>query len=1148
VSGRWLMQGVTAVGHLPSGTVTLLFSDIERSTQLLRRVRGRYAAILAEHQRLLRAAFERGHGREIDTQGDSFFVAFRTARDAVAAAVAAQRALAEHPWPDGVRLRIRIGLHTAEPEAADERYVGLGVHRAARICSAAHGGQILISDTTRGLLVDDLPAGIGLRNLGAHRLKDFDHPEQIYQLLVDGLPDRFPPLRTVAPAWHPNHADEPADLAEPDDLEASNATWIALAAAGPFVGRTGELRAIQDAWSSAASGSRVLVLLGGEPGIGKTALAAEAARRFHGRGALVLHGRWDEEVLAPYQAFREALGEYARACPRPILQADLERRAGEISRLFPEVVEDIGALDAPLPGAAEAERLRLFEALDGWMRAMASRRPVLIVLDDLHWADRPSLLLTQHLMRSPHATPLLVLATYRDIGQDQIGLAETLSALARDTDCRRVAVRGLTGPDVLEMLRQVGGGRGNGDDRLLAQQLEQETGGNAFFLREILRHLVESGALPSSPQEGRGRGPSLQVPQAIRDVVNWRLNRLSRQCLDALSVACVIGQEFEAEVLGSATGIHDDRLIDLLEEAGAAGLINESPDEEPIWVFSHAVVRRVLLDGLSRVRGARLHRRVAESLEVPPRTGITPARLAHHYCASASTGSVDKAVRYARMAGDRALEEAAFEAAVQQYRNALQVLERYAPGERVLRCELLLLLGGAHDRAGEYGARDECFVEAAAAARTLDRVDLLTQAALGYGGVLPAAVRPDPKAPALVGEALERLGAQQSAARARLLARLAHWLHYERPYHVRLALSDESVAMAGRVGDPETLAATLVHRCWALDGPDDVGERLAIAARVVRLGEDRGDQEAVLQGLRIRLLALLELGHFESAVQTSRALAGLANRLRHPEYLRLAKMWDVVAAAIEGRHDDAERFAEQLHTWLQQISHPQSEIIFVGQTFSWRWLLGRSAEYLPIFEAMAATDPTTLVWPAVVAWCHAELGAPDRVREVLRAVTPAGAAAMDKNYLWWGAVVGFSRAAASIGDREWAEILYRLALPFAAHNCTLGLTSFLGAVAHHLGVLAGVLGRWDAATAHFEAALERHLAMGARPYVALTQQAYADVLVAKDGPSDRERAHHLRQASLRTAEELKLPAIQARTWPSGDLTSPATPAVGPRRR
>lgn len=1122
---RWLVQGVTAVGHLPSGTVTLLFSDIERSTQLLQRLRGRYAAILAEHQRLLRAAFEQGHGQEIDTQGDSFFVAFRTARDAVAAAIAVQRALAEHPWPDGVRVRVRIGLHTAEPEAGAERYVGLGVHRAARICSAAHGGQILVSETTRGLIADELPPGTRLRNLGAHWLKGFEDPELIYQLLVDGLPNKFPPLRTVVPARRASQPDDPADL---DDAEASNAAWIAVAAAGPFIGRDGELRAIEEAWSSARSGSRVLVLLGGEPGIGKTALAAEAARRLHGTGALVLHGRWDEEVLAPYQAFREALGEYARACPRAILRADLERRAGEISRLFPEVVEHIGAVDAPLPGAAEAERLRLFEALDGWMQAMASRRPVLVVLDDLHWADRPSLLLIQHLMRSPHPTPLLVLATYRDTGADQSGLAGTLSALARDADCRRVAVRGLTGPDVLEILRQVVGRQGGGDDRLLAEQLQQETGGNAFFLREILRHLVEAGALPSSPHDARGRRPSLEIPAAIRDVVHWRLNRLSRQCADALAIACVIGQGFDADVLGSASGIDDDRLVDLLEEAGTAGLINETPDDELSYVFSHAVVRRVLLDGLSRVRRTRLHRRVAETLEVYPGTSTTPAKLAYHYCASASSGTVDKAVRYARLAGDRALEEAAYEAAVQQYRNALQVLDRHAPGEQVLRCELLLLLGGAHDRAGEYGARDECFVEAAGAARTLDRVDLLTQAALGYGGVLPAAVRPDPKAPALIEEALKGLGVQESAARARLLARLAHWLHYERPYHVRLALSDESVAMADRVGDPETLAATLVHRCWALDGPDDVGERLAIAARVVRLGEDRGDPEGVLQGLRIRLLALLELGQFESAVRTSRALAGLADGLRHPEYLRLAKMWDVVAAAIEGRYQDAERFAEQLHTWLQQISHPQSEIIFVGQTFSWRWLLGRSADYLPIFEAMAATDPTTPVWPAVSAWCHAELGALDRVREILGAITPAAAAGMDRNYLWWGAVVGFSHSAARIGDREWAEVLYRLALPFADHNCTLGLTSFLGAVAHYLGVLAGVLGRWDAAAAHFEAALERHQAMRSRPYVALTQQAYADVLVTRDGPADRERAHHLHEGALGIAGELGLQAIQAR--------------------
>jgi tetratricopeptide (TPR) repeat protein len=979
------------------------------------------------------------------------------------------------------------------------------------------------SGSRHPLVEGELPAGVSLQNLGKHRLKGFDHAELIYQLTVDGLPDQFPPLRTAWSAPHVGRHDEPSEDMELDDAGASNFAWIG-AAAGPFVGRAHELQAIKRAWSQASSGSRVLVLLGGEPGIGKTALAAEAARQLHGTGALVLHGRWDEKLLAPYQAFREALGEYARACPRAILQADLRGRAGEISRLFPEVAEHIGTVEAPLAGAAEAERFRLFEALDGWTGAMASRRPVLMVLDDLHWADRPSLLLVQHLMRSTRAIRLLVLATYRDTGLDRSGLAGTLSALARDTDCRRVAVRGLSGPDILEMLRQVAGGELGGPDLVLAEQLERETEGNAFFVREILRHLVEAGALPSRRGEGRA-APALEVPETIRDMVGWRLGRLSRQCTDALAVACVIGQEFHADVLRSTSGIDDDRLVDLLEEAAVAGLINETPEEEPSYVFSHAVVRRVLLDDLSSVRRTRLHRRVAETLEAYPGAIATLAKLAYHYGASASTDSVDKAVRYAQLAGDRALEEAAYEAAVQHYRQALKVLDRLAPGDQPLRGELLLALGGAHDRAGEYGARDQRFLEAAQVARQLDRVDLLTRAAVGYGGVLPAAGRPDPQAQALLEEALGRLGDEESAARALLLGRLAHWLHYQRPYLVRMALCDESVAMARRVGDLGTLAATLVHRCWALDGPDDLEDRLTIAAEVMQLGEDLGDQEVVLQGLRIRLLALFERGHIESAIQTSLALAGLADRLRHPEYLRLAKMWDVLVAATEGRYQDAEQFAEELHNWLEQISHPQSAIIFVGQTFSWRWLLGRSTEYLPIFEAMAASDPTTLVWPAVLAWCCAELGAFDRAREILRTVTPAGAAAMDKNYLWWGAMVGFTNATAPIGDREWASVLYRLALPFADHNCTLGLTSFLGAVAHYLGVLAAALGRWDDAVAHFEAALQRHQTMRARPFIALTQQAYADVLVAKDAPENRARARQLQEAALRTAEELGLRAI-----------------------
>ncbi|HEU0000159.1 MAG TPA: adenylate/guanylate cyclase domain-containing protein, partial [Ktedonobacteraceae bacterium] len=183
--------------HLPIGTITLLFTDIEGSTHLLEQLRERYTDVLAEYRSLLRTTFSACGGHEVDTQGDAFFVAFTRATDAVRAAVDMQRAIACHAWPDGVSVRVRMGLHTGEPHLTAEGYVGLDVHRVARIMSAGHGGQILLSQTTRDLVEHDLPDGVNLRDLGAYRLKDLEHPSHLYQLVTPGLSADFPPLKTL---------------------------------------------------------------------------------------------------------------------------------------------------------------------------------------------------------------------------------------------------------------------------------------------------------------------------------------------------------------------------------------------------------------------------------------------------------------------------------------------------------------------------------------------------------------------------------------------------------------------------------------------------------------------------------------------------------------------------------------------------------------------------------------------------------------------------------------------------------------------------------------------------------------------------------------------------------------------------------------
>jgi transcriptional regulator with XRE-family HTH domain/tetratricopeptide (TPR) repeat protein len=909
-----------------------------------------------------------------------------------------------------------------------------------------------------------------------------------------------------------------------DDSGASNLGWLDSAVSKNFVGRQQESGFLREAWSRATAGHRVLALVGGEPGIGKTALTGELARLVHAEGGLVLYGRWDEHVLAPYQAFREALADYARACPEPLLRQDLDGLAGEIARVCPEPAQRIGASVAEPLAAAEAERFRVFEALDTWIARMAVRHPVLLVLDDLQWADLPSVLLLSHLMQARRSTPLLAVAMYRDIEPERSELSAVLHSLARDVDCRRLTLRGLE-RDAVTALLEAAVGRAFGErESLMARELERDTAGNPFFLLEMARHLSDLGAFD---REGARLGEtSAEIPESVRDMVRWRLRRVSDECAEVLEIASVIGERFDAALVASAASRGDAATVDLLDEAARAGLIAEIDDEPDCWRFSHALIRRVTAERLSRGRRARLHQRIGETLE--SRFGVSPAELAHHFGVAASIGSSEKAVRYERLAGDRALEEVAAEVAVRHLRKALLLLDRFGPRDQALRCELLLELAGAHDRAGEYASRDERFAEAADAARGLGNDELFFQAALGYGGILPATVSPDQRAETLLEEALGRPGERDSAARATVLARLAHWLHNARPYPERLELSDRSLAMARGTGDRRTLATALMHRSWALDGPDDVDDALAVAGEILGIGAELRNPELRLEGLRIRVTAQFEQGEHPAAVQTALAMKELAEEVRHPEFIRLAAMWDITLANLEGRFADAKELAGELSHRLARIGHSQAQIIPVAQTFPWWVLRGSSAKYVPTLEELSAYEPANIAWPAITAWCVAETGALDQAAALLHRTGPAAAATADKNYQWWAVIAGFSGTVNLVGDQKWAEVLYDLAAPYAGHNCTLGVATFLGAADHWLGVLAGVAGRYTEATRHLEAALRRHQDMGSRPFTALTQEAYGRVLTMRGGTADVERARSLAASAMRTAEELGLTAITDR--------------------
>jgi class 3 adenylate cyclase len=1093
-----------------SEVITLLLTDVVGSSALWERHPDDMAAAMARHNEIIAEVVGSSGGSLVQErgEGDSTFSVFPLASDAVAAAARLAKAFSAQQWPAAVPVSVRIAVNTGEVEERDGGYTGLTASRGARLRALAFGGQVLLGASTAAMVADSLPVGTHLINLGPKRLKDLTRPEHIYELHI-GL----------------DSAGDHSRAEPTDDLWCSAQSWAEFSAPEPLLGRDEELHALETGWAEALGGTRVLAILSGEAGIGKTTLAAALARRVHGAGALVLFGRWDEEPLAPYQAFRQALGEYGQICPRSILRADLRNLVGEISRLFPDIADRIGAEDAPLRTGAEAARFRLFEAIGGWLESMSSRHPVLLVLDDLQWADRPALLLIQHLLRTPSVARLMVLVTLRDTDLGRGELASRLPTLTRNTTTCRVTIRGLGDDEVVELLRRAAGRELELRDLDLAAELRRDTAGNPFFLREIIRQLVEVGAL--APGGNGSAAATFEVPPAVRDVVSWHVAQLSEQCTSVLAFAAVMGQEFDTRILRTATAIDDEQLLDLLDEASRRGLVGDVPESDTSSKFSHVVVRRVLLDSLSRPRRTHMHLRVAAALEERAGLPTSLAELAHHYCASAAVGGSDKGIRYARLAGEEALQAVAYESAVHHFLQALEVLERHGPVDATLRCELLLALASAHDKAGEYSARDARFTDAADAARALGRTDLFIKAAAGYGGVLPADVRPDHRARALLEEALERVG-EDRLWRARLLARLAHWSHEERPYLERRALSDESLVLARELDDPRTLADVQLHRCWALDGPNDVEEQLRIATEVLRLGEVLDDHELPLQGLRIRLAAMLEAGEFEAALETGRALRRLAEEFRHPEYLRLATMWDILLAGIAGRFNEAERLSAELYTRLQQIGHPQADLIYGTQTLSWRWIEGRSSDYVAQLEDLAAERPDVLVYPALVAWFQAEAGWTKDVVESLRTLSPDAVRSMDAGYAWWASVVGFANAAAAVKDTSWANVLYELVLPLKDHNCTLGVAAFMGAAAHHLGVLASALGRTDDAVSHLEFALARHLEMGALPFAALTQQALGDLLVSRGGRGDRKRACELHKDALQLADELGLGVVKSR--------------------
>ena len=560
---------------------TFLLTDIEGSTKLLRRLGEQiYGEVLAAQRSILEQAVTAYGGRAVDSWGDSFFGAFPRAVDGVLAAVEAQRRIRDHDWPENAECKVRMGINTGEASLDGRTYVGMAVHRTARICDAGHGGQILLSEATKNVLDDDeLPFTV--RDLGERRLKDLDHPVRLYQVVAEGLNTDFPPLRAASPT-----AEMPAGRP---------------AGAVRLVGREDEMQMLKEVLRAAVSGTGRIVLLEGEPGIGKSRLTLELAQEAGGMGMELLWGACYEGGGAPaFWPWTQVL----RALVRHMSDEERAFASSQLAALVPELTDGGPAAPPASPDGGD-ERFRLYQAVVSLLAGVAARQPLMLVIDDLHWADVASLQLLQALSLQAVSLPMLVVSTFRD---DEPGasaaLAAPLAAISRHPWTRRLALRGLSYDAVREVIRETAEIE---PPPQLVSVVRTRTEGNPFFVAELVRLLASEGGLE------QGRTLYTGIPLGVRDVVRRRLLSLPEESQELLRLAAVIGRDVDFRVLARASGQDAASCAELLEPPLATRLV--LPAEEPgVYRFSHALVRETIADDLTPVKRARLHVAVADAL------------------------------------------------------------------------------------------------------------------------------------------------------------------------------------------------------------------------------------------------------------------------------------------------------------------------------------------------------------------------------------------------------------------------------------------------------------------------------------------------------------------------------------------------------
>ncbi|MFY9588959.1 MAG: AAA family ATPase [Actinomycetota bacterium] len=1078
----------------PEGAVTVLFTDVEGSTDLRTRLGDELAdELLGLHEEIVRHGVAQHGGREIKSLGDGFMVAFASPRKAISCAVEIQRALDErnraHP---GREIRIRIGINAGEVNEIGGDLMGAAVNAASRIAGKARGGQILIANVVKDLA--GMRPDLSYVDRGLYWLKGFPERWRLFEVL----------RRAAGPV---------------EELTAPSLGKTR------FVGREAERADLRRFVEQAADGQGGFVMIGGEPGVGKTRISEEIAEDAANRGMMALVGHCPEtESGLPYAPVVEIMEATIRGVSKETLRVAFGESAPELAKMVPELKRIFPNLPPPLELPPEQERRYLFNCFTEFVERASHLQPLLFVLEDLHWADEPTLLLLQHLAERVSRMPILMLGTYRDVELDvDRPLARTLEELLRRRLAHRVNLNRLGREDVQEMLTALAGKEAPNS---LVEAVYNETEGNCFFVEEVFQHLNEEGKLFDATGAWRTevRVGEIEVPEGVRLVLGRRLARLSEGARRALSAAAVIGRNFTYEMAEALDEVGGDTLLDAIEEAQRARLLISSEDPlRPRYQFSHELVRQTLLSGLALPRRQRLHLRVADAIERVYAKDLDPhiPDLAHHLYQAGAAADPEKSVRYLVGAGDRAMQGAAFEEALRAYERAISL---QSDDDVRGTAELLVKLGFAQRSLGRTAESLASWREALDQYAELDDRDAAAQACwdisyqLGWAGRVAEGME-------FTQRGLMALGDARTTERAFLLASAGTFVGYLGDYEGGMALLDEAEGIAREIGDIRAEGYAKLSRSVVLYGH---AEHNAIAAEAAE-GEEllrNGAPFDMASFLSVIVWSQYLTGDVAGAEATHADLAPLSRRIGNQVGSLLADRFEGTRRLNETLDlDEFERFA---HRDLELCRNLEFQWISNAHGFLYRaaFLQGRWEEALQHARTALETEPiggfNGWAWPTVFVML-AHLGRRD---EALAMFEQARAGLSLGEHATWGAqciVHGAVEGLAILGETEEAAALYPEVVKTFRTGANMVRVYDMRSSALIAGIAAHAGRNWEDAERHFADAVHMSETIPLLFEAADARRLWAAMLTDRDRPGDREKARELLEHALETFRAAGIP-------------------------